>query len=183
MRRRYDKLKFIEYLEEFPYISYAAKKSGISRATIYRWMKDDKDFREAVNGALSFGNNGLIDIAEMGLVSLIKEKNLGAIKYFLEHTTEKYKPTSNNAKAEKIQATKEELLELRENENKFIKWKQLTGRQQCDIFREGVRDLSDLIVRYEENGLAFEDFIRDEQYNMEELIRKSNNGGFWYKKS
>lgn len=92
MKTHYEQSKFIKTLEEAPFISYAAKKSGIARSTIYRWIKNNPEFREQVNKALNSGREHLIDIAEMALVEKIKTKDMGAIKFFLQHNDKRYRP-------------------------------------------------------------------------------------------
>lgn len=92
MKGKYDKSKFIEVLKEIPFVSYAAKKAGIARATIYRWQKSDKDFRQAVDSALIEGRGQLGDLAEMKLVEKVKEKDMGAIKFYLQHNDKRYIP-------------------------------------------------------------------------------------------
>ncbi len=92
MRGKFARLKFIQILEDTPFISYAAKKSGIAKATIYRWMKSDTDFRIAVNNALENGRRHLCDIAEMALVEKIKDKEMGAIKFYLQNNNDRYMP-------------------------------------------------------------------------------------------
>ena len=90
MKHSYDKSKFLEILRENPWIVFASKKSGISRATIYRWMKDNPDFQHEVEIATKAGNSQLGEIAEMGLVKNIKEGNLNAIKFYLTNTNPRY---------------------------------------------------------------------------------------------
>jgi transposase len=92
MKNRYEQSKFIKILEEAPFISYAAKKSGISRATIYRWKKNNPEFREQLEKALNSGREHLVDIAEMALVEKIKGKDMTAIKFFLQHNDKRYRP-------------------------------------------------------------------------------------------
>ncbi len=92
MKRSYDKSKFLEALTESPWISSASKKSGISRATVYRWMKDIPDFKRAVENAIKMGNSKIGEMAEMGLVKKINEGHFPAIKYYLDHTNSKYIP-------------------------------------------------------------------------------------------
>lgn len=92
MRKKYDKSKFIKTLEEAPFVSYAAKKSGIARATIYRWKKENPEFRLAMEKALNSGRDQLGEIAEMALIEKIKSKDMTAIKFYLQHNNEKYRP-------------------------------------------------------------------------------------------
>jgi len=92
MKSKYDQSKFVKVLEEAPFVSYAAKKVGMARSTIYRWKKSNPEFREQFDKALNSGREHLIDIAEMALVEKIKGKDMGAIKFFLQHNDKRYRP-------------------------------------------------------------------------------------------
>ena len=92
MKRNFEKSKFLEILNEYPLMSIACKKSGISKATIYRWMKDNPDFNKAVESAKKEGRQFINEIAESGLFSKIKEKDLAAIKYYLNNNDPRYVP-------------------------------------------------------------------------------------------
>jgi len=78
-----DKQKFLEVLEKNPVVQLACERSGISKATFYRW-KEDKEFTAKVEAALTEGNSLITDIAIAQLISAIKDKNLGAVKFWLE---------------------------------------------------------------------------------------------------
>lgn len=95
MKHNYEKFKFLEILRENPWISFAAKKSGISRSTIYRWMKDDPELRRAIDEAQKAGSSQLDEMAEMGLVKKIKEGHFQAIKYYLDRNNPKYMTKPN----------------------------------------------------------------------------------------
>jgi len=82
-RIKKDKEKFLEILEKNPVIQIAVERSGISKATFYRW-KEDKEFAQKVEDAMTEGNSLITDIAIAQLISSIKDKNLGAIKFWLE---------------------------------------------------------------------------------------------------
>lgn len=90
MKGEHVKTKFITALEETPFISYAVKKSGVARSTIYRWMKSNYLFRREVDKAMLLGRVHLVDFAEMALVNKIKEGHLGAIIFYLRHNDERY---------------------------------------------------------------------------------------------
>ncbi|MFH0892789.1 MAG: phBC6A51 family helix-turn-helix protein [Candidatus Falkowbacteria bacterium] len=92
MKTKFEQSRFIKILEEAPFISYAAKKAGIARATIYRWKKNNPEFREQLERALDSGRDHLIDIAEIALVEKIKSKDMTAIKFFLQHNDTRYRP-------------------------------------------------------------------------------------------
>lgn len=80
-----DKQKFLEILEKTPVVQVACERSGVSKATFYRWKEADKEFSEKVEKALTEGNSLVSDIAIAQLISAIKEKNLGAIKFWLQN--------------------------------------------------------------------------------------------------
>lgn len=91
-RNRDDQNRFLQILSEVPLIAPACKKAGISRATIYRWMKSNPDFRASVEEAQKSGRRNLEDAAESTILTLIREKNFSAAKYYLEHNSDRYKP-------------------------------------------------------------------------------------------
>lgn len=93
MRSSLDQTKFIESLREMPFIYYATKKVGISRSTIYRWLKNNHDFKERVDSAIEEGRMGTDDIMEMSLINQGKKGNIGAIKFYLTHNHKRYRPT------------------------------------------------------------------------------------------
>ncbi len=80
-----DKQKFLEVLEKNPVVQLACERSGVSKATFYRWRDADKEFAQKVEAALTEGNSLISDIAIAQLISAIKEKNLGAIKFWLQN--------------------------------------------------------------------------------------------------
>lgn len=75
----------IEQLKKTPIIQIACEKTGVGRATYYRWKKDDQDFSQKADEALSEGSSLVSDIAESQLMSAIKDKNLTAIIFWLKH--------------------------------------------------------------------------------------------------
>ncbi len=91
MKNSQQKKKFLDYLRKIPIIHIACEKSGISRATIYRWREQDKKFRKALDESLSEGEALVNDMSESQLISLIKEKNFSAIRFWLNHRHEKFK--------------------------------------------------------------------------------------------
>ena len=86
-----DKQKFLEILEKNPVIHVAIERSGVSKPTFYRWKTEDKEFAAKVGTALHEGNSLITDIAIAQLITAIKEKNLGAIKFWLENHDDQYR--------------------------------------------------------------------------------------------
>ena len=58
-----------------------AANMGIGKTTIYEWMKKNPD----ITDALKIGAEEALMIAENSLFTLVKEKNLGAIIFFLKN--------------------------------------------------------------------------------------------------
>lgn len=77
--------RFIGALEEYAFITVAAKRAGIARSTIYRWMEDDKVFATRCNDASRNARIQLNDIAEASLMSRVKDGHVPAIRYWLDN--------------------------------------------------------------------------------------------------
>lgn len=86
------KTKFLEEMERHGNISIACAKVGFSRATLYRWKEEDKGFKKRFDRSARLGRESMCDLAEQGLLLLLKDKNLPAIKYVLAHNSPRYKP-------------------------------------------------------------------------------------------
>jgi hypothetical protein len=92
MSRIHDKSKLLQVLSETPLVSLACKKSGLSRATFYRWYKDDKDFRDSVLQILDIGRKNINDLAEGSLIKELQKGNMNAIRFWLQHNDTRYRP-------------------------------------------------------------------------------------------
>lgn len=92
MSKLHEKSKFIEYLRETPLVNLACKKVGISRATYYRWFKDDREFREDIQKVIRQGRANINDLAEATLIKMIKGENFHAIRFWLQHNNSRYVP-------------------------------------------------------------------------------------------
>lgn len=72
---------FIKHLHEaFGNISKACNAIGISRTTIYQWMKDDADFEDAVKNIDEY----IIDTVENHLLNQIKDGSTPATIFYLK---------------------------------------------------------------------------------------------------
>lgn len=85
-----DKQLLVEQLKKTPIIQVVCEKFNISRATFYRWRKDDSNFKKLTDKALKSGKTYINDLAESQLISLIKEKNTTAIIYWLKYNHPNY---------------------------------------------------------------------------------------------
>lgn len=92
MKRRDYENKFIEELERVHIISLACKNVGLSRQTVYRWMKHDSKFQQRVDKAIEMGIESVCDLAESKTVSAIDKGEAWAIKFWLVNRHKAYKP-------------------------------------------------------------------------------------------
>ncbi len=96
MSRLGEQTKLLDLLSETPIISLACKKAGISRATYYRWFKDNKHFREQADKVLSLGRKHINDMAESVLIKEINRGNMVAVRFWLQNNHEAYIPKRTN---------------------------------------------------------------------------------------
>ncbi|MCE9585611.1 hypothetical protein K8Q94_03265 [Candidatus Nomurabacteria bacterium] len=116
IKARQDALKeaFIEQLKRTPVIEQACQKVKLSRATIYRWVKEKKSFEKAMDAALEEGRNFMCDIAETQLFSLIGDKEFKAIALYLKTHSDRYGDTLEvKGLAEEEALTKEERKQIK----------------------------------------------------------------------
>ena len=90
MKKDKDKKLLIEQLKETPIVEFACKKTGISRASYYRWRKKSKEFAKIADEALMEGLLLINDMAESQLISAIKDKNISSIFFWLRHRHKAY---------------------------------------------------------------------------------------------
>lgn len=77
--------RLIEEVEKHGIIQSACDKYGITRQSFYRWMKEDQEFLERVNEALSLGEGVVNDVSMSNLLSAIRAKDMKATMYWLSH--------------------------------------------------------------------------------------------------
>ncbi|HRY62401.1 MAG TPA: hypothetical protein P5056_01365 [Candidatus Paceibacterota bacterium] len=106
--------QFLDELRKVPIVQVACEKTGLSRNSVYRWRKDDKEFLKKMDSALSDGVALVNDMSESQLLTLIKEKNYPAISFWLRHRNDNYK--------NKLEiTTKEDNEELTPSQAKIVK--------------------------------------------------------------
>jgi len=89
IRQRKEKEAVIEQLKRVPIIQVACERAGISRATFYRW-REDREFQKTTREAMTEGTAFINELSESQIITLIKEKNLPAIRLWLRHHDPKY---------------------------------------------------------------------------------------------
>ena len=87
-----DKFKnsIIEQLKEMPIVQFACKKTGVSRASYYRWRKESPNFAKETDAAIAEGEALITDMSESQLISLIRDRNFQALQLWLRHHHPKY---------------------------------------------------------------------------------------------
>lgn len=85
------KQEVLEHLQKTPIVQVVCKQAGISRATYYRWLKEDVKFKKDAESALKEGIKLINDLAESKLISNINEQNMTAIIYWLKNHHAAYK--------------------------------------------------------------------------------------------
>ncbi len=89
-RQKKEKDLIIENLKKIPIIEVACNKSGVGRTSFYRWRKEDVEFGKQVDIAIEEGVKFINDMAESQLLTAIKEGNISAIFYWLNHRHSSY---------------------------------------------------------------------------------------------
>ncbi|OQB93197.1 MAG: hypothetical protein BWX82_00596 [Parcubacteria group bacterium ADurb.Bin115] len=82
---------FFNELKKVPIVLVACEKSGISRNSVYRWKREDKEFSKVMDEALAEGEALVNDMSESQLLTMIKEKNWSAISFWLRHRNPRFK--------------------------------------------------------------------------------------------
>lgn len=89
-RQSKEKTLLLENLKKTPIVHIACEKSGVGRATYYRWRKDDKEFCRLADEATAEGEAMITDLSESQLIALIKERKFPAVHLWLRHHHPKY---------------------------------------------------------------------------------------------
>jgi len=113
MKKNKTSKQFLEELKKVPIIQVACERSGISRQTIYRWRLGDKDFAKGMDKSMSEGVAFVNDMSESQLLTMIKEKNFPAIRFWLNKRHPKFKDkveVTANIKDDRTLTKKEECI-------------------------------------------------------------------------
>jgi hypothetical protein len=90
--KKASKSTVVKQLKKTPIVQVSCKKVGISRATFYRWKKEDKKFANDAESAIEEGLGLINDMAESQLITAIKEGNLTGIIFWLKNHHRQYSP-------------------------------------------------------------------------------------------
>jgi len=90
MKNEKQKQLLLEQLRKTPIVELACEKAGVSRATYYRWRKENPEFAKISDEAITDGESFINDMSESQVISLIKDKNWPAISFWLKYHHPKY---------------------------------------------------------------------------------------------
>lgn len=96
------KAAFIEALNKYPNISWAAHEAGIDRSTFYRWQKEDTLFSDQIKIAIRIGKAKANDKANGTILTGVYNGDIVCTKYWLKHNhpdyiTEPKSPSTSQA--------------------------------------------------------------------------------------
>lgn len=100
LNKRRTRKELIQELEKNYLLQPACSKLGLTRSTVYRWMKEDQEFDQAVRLAQSMGRRYMSDYTESKLFKNIESQNQRSIEFWLKNNNEHYK--SRDRAADKI---------------------------------------------------------------------------------
>ena len=86
-----NKEALLENLRKTPIVQVACEKTGIGRATYYRWRKEDEKFAEESDEALYSGKKIVNDMAESQLMKAVRDGNMTGIIFWLKNNHPDYK--------------------------------------------------------------------------------------------
>lgn len=89
-RQSKEKTALLEHLEKRPIVEVACTRAGVSRATYYRWLKEDDDFADKAEYAKRKGRDIVNEMAESVIIRKIQEGDMGAAKYWLNNNHSNY---------------------------------------------------------------------------------------------
>lgn len=88
------KSKMIEMLANRPSVQSCCKQLGIGRATFYRWLETDSEFRRKINESIKDGVFEYNGRAEQTILDMIDNGNMTAIIFWLKRRHSEYMPIS-----------------------------------------------------------------------------------------
>lgn len=89
-RQQKDREALIEQFRKTPIVQLACEKTGVGRATYYRWRNENPTFAKEADEALQESVSLMNDLAESQLLSAIRDKNMTAIIFWLKHRHKAY---------------------------------------------------------------------------------------------
>lgn len=79
------KVDILEHLAKCCIVQLACERAGIGRSTYYKWLSEDKEFKELADKAINAGRAYLNDIAFSGLLKKLQEGNMTGLIFWLKN--------------------------------------------------------------------------------------------------
>lgn len=83
--------QLVDQLKKTPVVEIACQKVDIGRNSYYRWRRESPKWALACDKALEEGFALINDLAESQLISAMKDNNLTAVMYWLNHRHNLYR--------------------------------------------------------------------------------------------
>lgn len=83
--------EFLKHLEKELTIKAACGKTGLTRQSVYRWLKEDKTFAKEVKEAIKSCVLEVNDDCESFVLKKIRAEDINAIKFWLKYHHSDYK--------------------------------------------------------------------------------------------
>ena len=80
----------LEELAKYPIIQIACQRTGVGRSTFYKWKKQDEEFSNLANTAVSEGKQFTNEMAESQLIKSIGNGNMTGIIFWLKNNHADY---------------------------------------------------------------------------------------------
>lgn len=84
------KEEMLANLTKLPIVQVSCERTGIARATYYKWRKEDSGFSRLADRAIEAGALHINDLAESKLIKRVNEENMTAIIYWLKNRHPSY---------------------------------------------------------------------------------------------
>lgn len=104
--------ELVKELEKNYLLQRACNKSGLTRSTVYRWMRADESFANKIRVAQTIGRRYMSDFVESKLLKNIENGDQRAIEFWLKNNNEHYHSTEK-ATQRKIDQLTEDLQQSR----------------------------------------------------------------------
>lgn len=103
--------QIVDQLSKTPIVEVACQRADIGRNSYYRWRRQSNKFADACDKAIVEGCAFINDLAESQLLTAMKNNNLTAVMYWLNHRHDTYKnklEVSGNIEVKKDKLTKDQ---------------------------------------------------------------------------
>jgi len=118
-RKKKEKKLILDLLFKYPIVQLACEKSGISRATFYRWKNEDEEFNIESEKAIFEWKQLINDMAEMNVISWIKNWDKTLTMYWLNNNNPNYsnRPINQNIVIQTTNTEKKQIKDILEKLN------------------------------------------------------------------